>query len=58
MHEIATIAVTRAVAGAGIGLLAAGKLNDDQRTTAGWIFLTIGVLTTIPLAVSLFRRMR
>ncbi len=58
LHEIAIIAVTRAVAGAGVGLLVAGKLNEDQRTTAGWVLLTIGVLSTVPLAVSLYRRLR
>ena len=58
VHEIAVIAGTRALLGAGVGLLAAGSLNDDQRKTAGCVLLAIGALSTIPLAISLFRRMR
>jgi hypothetical protein len=58
LHEIAIIAGTRAVAGAGAALLVSRKLNEDQRKTAGWLLLIIGVLTTIPLAISIARRIR
>ena len=58
LHELGVIGVTRAAAGAGLALLASEKLNEDQRRTAGWILLGIGVLTTIPLAVSVIRRIR
>jgi len=34
--EIALIAGTRGVLGAGIALLLADKLNEDQRRAAGW----------------------
>jgi hypothetical protein len=48
--ELALIAGTRALLGAGIGLLLAGSLPDGQRKAVGWTLLLIGGLTTIPLA--------
>ena len=50
--EIILIAGTRAVLGAGLGLLIAGKLSSDVRKGAGWALLAVGALTTIPLAVA------
>jgi hypothetical protein len=58
LHEVAVIAATRALAGAGIGLLASGMLNEEQRKTAGWLLLGIGALSTIPLAISMVHRLR
>ncbi len=58
VHEVAVLAATRALGGAGVALLLADQLNEDQRKTAGWILLAAGILTTIPLAISLVRRMR
>jgi hypothetical protein len=52
--EIAIVAATRGVAGAGIGLLVAGFLRPDTRRTLGWTLLTIGALSTIPIAMALF----
>jgi hypothetical protein len=52
--EIAIVAATRGVAGAGIGLLVADFLRPDTRRTLGWTLLTIGALTTIPIAMALF----
>jgi hypothetical protein len=52
--EIAIVAATRGVAGAGIGLLVAGFLRADTRRTLGWTLLTIGALSTIPIAMALF----
>jgi hypothetical protein len=54
--EIALIAGTRGMLGAGIGLLAAGRLNRDQRRAAGFALLAVGVVTTFPLIASVFRR--
>ena len=51
--EIAIVAATRAVGGAGIGLLVAGFLRPDTRRALGWTLLTIGALTTIPIAMAL-----
>ena len=52
--EIAIVAATRGVAGAGVGLLVADFLRPDTRRTLGWTLLTIGALTTIPIAMALF----
>ncbi len=51
LPEIALIAGTRGMLGAGAGLLLADKLDDDQRKAVGWTLLIIGALTTIPLAM-------
>jgi hypothetical protein len=52
--EIAIVAATRGIAGAGIGLLVAEFLRPDTRRTLGWTLLTVGALTTIPIAMALF----
>jgi hypothetical protein len=54
LSEIALIASTRGMLGAGIGLLLAGKLNDDQRRAAGWALVIVGAVTTIPLVMDVF----
>lgn len=48
--QIALIAATRGMAGAGIGLLLADRLPEASRKAVGWTLLLVGVLTTIPLA--------
>ena len=40
--ELALIAGTRGMLGAGIGLLLSGKLNKDQRRAAGWTLVAVG----------------
>jgi hypothetical protein len=54
LPELALVAGTRAMLGAGLGLLLAGRLNDDQRRAAGWTLFVVGALTTIPLAIEVF----
>jgi hypothetical protein len=54
--EIAFVAATRGMAGAGIGLLAGAHLKEEQRKAVGWTLLTIGILTTIPIALTALRR--
>ena len=49
MAEIALIAGTRMVLGAGIGLLLSTRMNNDQRKAAGFSLALFGGLTTIPL---------
>ena len=51
LPEIALIAGTRGLLGAGIGLLLADKLKDDQRKAVGWTLFIIGAISTIPLAI-------
>jgi len=53
LPELALIAGTRGMLGAGIGLLVSGKLNTDQRKAAGWALVAVGAITTIPLMMNL-----
>jgi len=50
LPELALIAGTRVLLGAGIGLLLADRLPEAQRKAAGWTLLLVGALTTVPLA--------
>jgi hypothetical protein len=54
--EIGFIAGTRAAFGAGLGLLLADKLNRGQRKRVGWVLLTIGAVTTVPIIVNVIRK--
>ncbi len=54
LPQIALIAGTRALLGAGIALLLADKLEKDERRIVGFILTGIGVLSTIPLAAEIF----
>jgi hypothetical protein len=56
LPEIALIAGTRGMIGAGAGLLLADKLNDDQRKIMGWTLLIIGAISTIPLAIEVMSK--
>ena len=58
LPELALLAGTRGALGAGIGLLLADKLSDEQRKNIGWTLVAVGVLTTIPLAALVFGRRR
>jgi len=48
--ELAMIAGTRSLAGAGLGLLLADRLPEPRRKAVGWTLLLIGAVTTLPLA--------
>jgi len=52
--ELALIAGTRGMLGAGIGLLLADRLPEAQRKAVGWTLLLVGALTTVPLAFEVF----
>ena len=52
--EIGLIAVTRAMLGAGVGLLLGDKLTPEQRRAIGWTLVAVGVLTTFPLVLEVF----
>jgi uncharacterized membrane protein YfcA len=58
LPEIALIAGTRGMLGAGAGLLLADRLNDDQRKAIGWTLLIIGAVSTIPLAIEVLGKRR
>ncbi len=53
LPEIAIVAATRGMAGAGAGLLLGGYLRPETRRTLGWTLLTIGALSTIPIVMAL-----
>ena len=53
--ELGLIALTRALFGAGIGLLLADRLSDVQRRAVGWTLVGVGALTTAPLAAIVLR---
>ena len=54
--EVAFVAGTRGLAGVGIGLLVADHLKPEQRRAVGWTLLSIGLLTTLPIAATLIGR--
>jgi hypothetical protein len=54
LPELGLIAGTRAAAGAGLGLLLADRLSEEQRKAVGWALFIFGALTTIPLALDVF----
>jgi hypothetical protein len=56
LPELALIAATRAITGAGLGLLLADRLDGQRRRTLGWALLAVGALSTIPLAADVLRR--
>jgi hypothetical protein len=56
--EIGLIAGTRAALGAGIALLLADRLNDDQRRGVGWTLVAVGAITTVPIVIQLLSEQR
>jgi hypothetical protein len=58
LPELALVAGTRALLGAGAALLLADKLGREQRQAIGWALVAIGVLTTVPLAMMVLDRGR
>ena len=50
VHEVGFIAGTRFALGMGVGLLAAGKMDHDQRERTGWTLVAAGVISTILIA--------
>ena len=56
LPEVGLIAATRGMLGAGIGLLLAEKLNEDQRKAIGWTLFVMGAISTIPLAMDVLSK--
>ena len=54
VYDNMLIARTRGMLGAGIGLLAAGKLNDERRRAIGRTRVLVGAVTTVPLVWRVF----
>jgi hypothetical protein len=51
LPELAIVAGTRAILGAGLGLLLADRLPEGQRKAVGWTLFLIGAVITLPLAL-------
>lgn len=51
LPELILVAGTRAALGAGLGLLLADRLSDNERRAVGWTLFLFGALTTVPLAL-------
>ena len=58
LPELALVAGTRAMLGAGLGLLLSDKLEPRERRTLGWALFSIGVISTLPIALEIFSRRR
>jgi hypothetical protein len=56
LPEIGLIGGTRGMLGAGIALLLADRLNDDQRKAIGWTLFLVGAISTVPLAITVLGR--
>ena len=56
--EMIFVALTRGMAGAGIGLLVADYVRPVARKPMGWTLVAIGALTTLPIAATLIGRAR
>ncbi|MEI6323021.1 MAG: hypothetical protein WCP60_07970 [bacterium] len=53
LPELALIAGTRAILGAGIAILLTDDMEKEQRRLLGWTLAIIGAATTVPLALEL-----
>jgi hypothetical protein len=58
LPELGLIAGTRAMLGAGVALLLADRLGEDQRKAVGWTMCLIGAVSTVPLAMEVFGKRR
>ena len=56
LPELGLIAGTRVMLGVGIGLLLSARLDDGERKVLGRALAAIGAITTVPLAIGLFRK--
>jgi len=54
LPELMLVAGTRAALGAGLGLLLANRLSEDQRRAVGWTLFLVGALCTVPLGLEVF----
>jgi len=56
LPELALIAGTRGMLGAGVALLLLTKLNKDQQKAVGWTLFLVGAISTIPLAINVLSK--
>jgi len=53
LPEMAIVALTRGMAGAGLGLLIAGSMQRETRRTLGWTLFALGAASTVPILFAL-----
>jgi hypothetical protein len=58
LPEMAIVALTRGMAGAGLGLLVGGSMQRETRRTLGWTLLALGAASTIPILFALLGNRR
>jgi hypothetical protein len=58
LPELLFVAGTRALAGAGLGLLASNYLAPETRRHVGWTLFALGALTTVPILATVVARNR
>ncbi len=56
--ELMLVGSTRAMLGAGLALLLSNRLSRDARRGAGWALVIVGIVTSIPLGITLVRKSR
>ena len=56
LPEMGFVAVTRGMAGAGVGLLLAECFRPETRKAIGWTLIAVGALTTLPIAATVATR--
>ena len=54
--EVAIIGATRGMLGMGLGLLLASRFSREKRKKVGLPLVLVGVLSTIPLAMDVWKR--
>ncbi|MBS1713793.1 MAG: hypothetical protein JST30_05595 [Armatimonadetes bacterium] len=58
LAELGLIAVTRGLLGAGLGFLTADRIATGRRRNMGKALVVIGVLSTVPLLIDLFHKLK
>jgi hypothetical protein len=53
LYKVGALALTRVALGAGVGLLVADRLEPPTRRAVGGVLLAVGLLSTVPLVVSI-----
>jgi hypothetical protein len=53
---VGAFAATRALLGFGAGMLLGNRIPTSRRRQVAWTMVGVGAISTVPLAVALFRR--
>jgi hypothetical protein len=56
LPQLVLLGATRGMIGLGVGLLIADRLQRDRRKSIGWTLFGLGALSTVPLAITIFRK--